>query len=208
VQVFAIARPHQLRSTAVRARREVGRPSCPPAGGRRRREQLRARVLVAWRGAELDRQLAGGMEPQSSLLLAMRAGELTSARGRRRVADGLERTYRRAQPASSLLISATVRPNAPELLNARPVLVAIERRLRSCAPVAARGVAMLQTLLTNGAGPLYQVGDPGELASHLRAAAAALEPRSPVEARCKPTPAGSDPQRPAEPLGANAGSAR
>ena len=40
MQVFAIARPHQIRSTAVRARREVGRPSCPPAGGRRRREQL------------------------------------------------------------------------------------------------------------------------------------------------------------------------
>ena len=206
MQVFASDHPHRITSVAFGAGREVGRAPRLPAGAKRR-GRLRALLLVAWRGAELDRQLAGGMEPQSSLLLALRAGQLTSAHGRRRVADGLERTYRRAQPASSLCFTATVQPNTPELLNARPVLIAIGRRLRSSAPVAARGVAMLQTLLTNGASPLYQVGEPGELASHLRAAAAALEPRASVEAWREPTPAESHPQGRPEPLGANAGPA-
>jgi len=36
---------------------------------------------------------------------------------------------------------------------------------------------MLQARLTNGASPLYQDGESGELARLLRAAAAALEPR-------------------------------
>ena len=67
---------------------------------------------------------------------------------------------------------------------------------------------MIHTLLTNGASPLYQVGHPGELASHLRAAAAALEPSRPMQAWCKPPPAGGDPQLRAEPLTVNAEAAR
>jgi hypothetical protein len=208
VQVFASDHPHRIRSVAFRARREVGPAPRLPGGHQKRRERLRARLLVAWRGAELDRQLARGVEPHSSLLLELRAGKLTSARGRRRLADGLERTYRRAQTASSPRFTATVPPNVPELLDAQPVLITIERRLRSSAPVGARGVAMIHTLLTNGASPLYQVGHPGELASDLRAAAAALEPRRPVEAWCKPPLAGGDPQPRAEPLTVTAGAAR
>jgi hypothetical protein len=52
----------------------------------------------------------------------------------------------------------------------------MQRRLRGAEPVAARGVAMLGELLTEPTSPVYGSNDPGDLASRLRAAAAALEP--------------------------------
>ena len=72
--------------------------------------------------------------------------------------------------------TAAVRPNARELLPAQPTVAAIGQRLRSSAPVGAAGVAILKALLTDGASPLYQDGEPGELVSRLQEAAAALEP--------------------------------
>jgi hypothetical protein len=72
--------------------------------------------------------------------------------------------------------SAAVGPNRRELLAARTVLGALERRLRAPEPVAARGVALLYTLLTDASSALYRPGEPGALGSELRAAAAALEP--------------------------------
>jgi hypothetical protein len=62
------------------------------------------------------------------------------------------------------------------VLAARPVIEALERRLRGPEPVAARGVAMVRELLTEPTSPLYRSNDPGSLGIRLRAAAAALEP--------------------------------
>ena len=56
------------------------------------------------------------------------------------------------------------------------MLATLERRLRAPEPVSAQGIAMLESLLTDGASPLYLPTEPGELGSRLRAAAAALEP--------------------------------
>jgi hypothetical protein len=74
-------------------------------------------------------------------------------------------------------LTAAVQPNVRELLAAQTVLAAIDSRLRSARPVRAAGVAMLQGMLTDAASPLFQPGEPGALASQLRAAAAALDPR-------------------------------
>jgi hypothetical protein len=133
-------------------------------------------LIAAWRSAELDRQLAAGVEPQSSLLLALRARKLIGDRSRKRVADGLGRAHRSALRTTPGF-TAAVQPNARELLTVQAVLAAIDRRLRSTAPVSAAGVAILQALLTDGASALYQECEPGALASQLRAAAAALDPR-------------------------------
>jgi hypothetical protein len=141
-----------------------------------RRWYLRMRLLAAWRGAELDRQLAAGVEPQSSLLLALRARKLISDRSRRRVARGLVRAYRNAQQATPCF-TAAVRPNARELLPAQGLLAAIDRRLRSPAPIRAEGIAIIEVLLTDGASPLYQDVESGTLMRQLQAATAALEPR-------------------------------
>jgi hypothetical protein len=59
---------------------------------------------------------------------------------------------------------------------ARTVIATLNHRLRDVEPVSARGVALLESLLTDGASPLYRPSEPGSLGSRLRAAAAALEP--------------------------------
>ncbi|HET7048210.1 MAG TPA: hypothetical protein VFI54_08090 [Solirubrobacteraceae bacterium] len=55
------------------------------------------------------------------------------------------------------------------------MLATLDRRLRAPEPVTAHGVALLESLLTDGTSPLYHPAEPGALGSHLRAAAAALE---------------------------------
>ena len=72
--------------------------------------------------------------------------------------------------------SAAVRPDRREVIAARTVLATLDRRLRAAEPVSARGVALLESLLTDGTSPLYRPAELGALGSQLRAAAAALEP--------------------------------
>lgn len=137
--------------------------------------RLRLALRVGWHSAELDRRLAAGVSPWSSDELALRARRLISRRGRARLASGLTRAARDAQKGPPGF-SAAARPDAREVLAARTVLDAIARRLGAREPVAPRGVAMLQELLTDGTSPLYRPGEKGALGSLLRAAAVALEP--------------------------------
>jgi hypothetical protein len=141
----------------------------------RYRPRVPARLLAVWRAAELDRQLAAGTAPGASAELALRARVITGPRSRRQVADGLLRARRAARNKVPGL-SAAIRPNADEVLAARVVLSAIDRRLRAPEPVTARGLAMLRMLLTDGASPLYAPRERGALGSQLRAVAAVLEP--------------------------------
>ena len=134
--------------------------------------RLRLRVVAAWQSADLDDQLAAGIEPQTSALFATRAQMLTSRHHRRRIADALSRSRRRAQRPAGF--TAAVRPNAPELLVSEAVLTAIDARLRSADPAAPAGMAILQRLLTDPRSSLYGPALPGILASDLRAASAAL----------------------------------
>jgi hypothetical protein len=159
----SIARRHSRARLRVRGRRR------PPA------QRLRLELTVWWRAAELDRQLAAGASPRTSDALTLRAQRITTRRSRAPLANGLAGALRSAQDNGPHFTSA-VRPNAREVLDARAVLGAIERRLRAPEPVAAQGVAMIRSLLTDGNGLLYRPGGPGELGSRLRAAAAALEP--------------------------------
>jgi hypothetical protein len=71
--------------------------------------------------------------------------------------------------------TAAVPPNRQEVLAARPVIVALGRRIQGANPVTPRGMAMLSELLSEPTSPLYRPDEPGVLASRLRAAAAALE---------------------------------
>jgi hypothetical protein len=94
------------------------------------------------------------------------------------VAAGLTRAADDAV-AGPHAFSAAVRPDAREVVAARVVLATLDRRLRASEPVSARGVALLESLLTDGISPLYRPTEPGALGSRLRAAAAALEPPAP-----------------------------
>jgi hypothetical protein len=140
-----------------------------------RHAELGLHLKAAWHGIALDGKLAAGADPQTSAVLALRARKLTGPRGRKRVADGLAGALRRATDTTPG-ITAAIRPDARELLDARAVLTALERRLRGSEAVTAQGVAMLGGLLTDAGSPLYRPTGRGELASRLRAAAAALEP--------------------------------
>jgi hypothetical protein len=138
-------------------------------------QRVSVELIVRWRAAELDRQLAEGASPDAGVVLAVRAGRITGRRGRMRVAAGLARVRRDAQ-ACRPGFSAAVLPHRGEVLAAQTVLDALERRLRARERVTARGVALLMVLLTDGSSALYRPGEAGALGSELRAAAAALEP--------------------------------
>ena len=144
-----------------------------PGGGWCRRAHLA--LIARWRAGELDRQLAEGASPSASALLAIRCRRLTGRRYRARVAEGLARRVRDAE-ATRRGFSAAIRPDRREVVAARTVLATLDRRLRAPEPVSAQGVAMLESLLTDGVSSLYLPTEPGELGSRLRAAAAALEP--------------------------------
>ena len=157
---------------------DLERVSYPPlslrrGGGRCRR--IRLSLIASWRAGELDRRLAAGESPEASALLAIRSRRLTSRRFRARVAAGLARAVRDAE-ATTRGFSAAIRPDRREVIAARTVLATLDRRLRAPEPVSAQGIALLESLLTDGASPLYRPTEPGALGSQLRAAAAALEP--------------------------------
>jgi hypothetical protein len=143
--------------------------------GQRRWRRIRLALIVGWRAGELDRQLAAGASPGASALLAIRGQRLMSRGHRLRVAAGLARAVRDAD-ATTRGSGAAVRPDRREVIAARTVLGTLDRRLRAPEPVTAHGVALLESLLTDGTSPLYRPAEPGALGSQLRAAAAALEP--------------------------------
>jgi hypothetical protein len=147
--------------------------------------RVRLALIASWRSAELDGQLAAGTSPGASALLAIRAERLITRRYRARVAAGLARAVRDAE-ATTHGFSAAIRTDRREVIAARTVLATLERRLRATEPVSAQGVALLESLLTDGGSPLYRPTEPGALGSQLRAAAAALEP----PARPNPGPVG------------------
>jgi hypothetical protein len=147
--------------------------SLRPGGGPGRR--VHRALIAGWRSAELDRQLAAGVSPRADPLLAIRSRRLTSPRYRARIAAGLARAVRDAE-ATTRGFSAAVRPDSREVIAARTVLATLDRRLRAAEPVSAQGIAMLESLLTDGSSALYRPTEPGALGSRLRAAAAALEP--------------------------------
>ena len=159
--------PRQLRLRARAGRQwRIARHGPPP------------HVVAWWHAATLDRQLAAGVDPQASAVLARRARKLTTRRRRQHVASGLARALRSAQDHRPAF-TAAVQPRAQELIAAQPVLACLGHRLRSAEPVTAQGMVMLGALLTDAASPLYQRTEPGTLASRLRAAAAALTPSDP-----------------------------
>jgi hypothetical protein len=137
--------------------------------------RIRLSAFVRWGAAWLDRELAAGISPQTSEALAIRARRITGQRSRANVASGLIRALFSAEDAAPGFTAAE-QAHHREVLAARAVIAALDRRLCAPEPVAPRGMAMLHVLLTKGTGPLHQPGEPGALGDQLRAAAAALQP--------------------------------
>lgn len=118
----------------------------------------------------LDRQLARGTGPESDLLLAVRAMQLTSAQMREQLA------------ASLGLIAFAGRPrvvparNRTALAEAADSLAELSGAMLAAGPVPARGMAMVTLLLSDGTGPLYRRSRADELVAVIRQAITALTP--------------------------------
>jgi hypothetical protein len=125
-----------------------------PLGLTLRRVRPWARVAARVLAPALDRRLAEGHAPESTVLLAVRAQALVSPGLRRCDARLWGELVKRAS-----LPPAMRSPRAP--LNRKAIGECAARladlRSRLCAPdpVSARGVAMANRLLRDGTGPLY-----------------------------------------------------
>jgi hypothetical protein len=119
----------------------------------------------------LDRDLANGVDPRSSDFHRRRAGELTSARERRRLASGYEHLLSQAQNPPLLSLAPV---NWPGVRASAFRMAKLAERLRIDPDVRVRGVALAEILLTDGTSALHQRDGVSRLPSEVRSALAAL----------------------------------
>lgn len=135
--------------------------------------RLKARRALRALRAAADTDLARRDRPP--LRLAWRVEELVGTKNRLDLAHSVRSLVRDARP--SYLPSASpfnrlvVRAESDQLLAVAARLADLER------PVAARGVVLLERLLTDGSGPLYDRDRVEEFGSTLDTILDALEPR-------------------------------
>ena len=142
------------------------------------------RMMARGLAARLDRQLADGVPPEASAILAARAMFLTSVGFRRALAASLRRILAASSSASP---DAPSRPPATGVARRPYVPLRRDRIAGSAAGLAglagflteqgrvpAQGVAMVSQLLTDGGGPLYRVSSRDDLDAIIERASQAL----------------------------------
>jgi hypothetical protein len=129
--------------------------------------QLAARLV---RGM-LDRALTDGADPAASPLIAARTAQLGRGSTRARIADGLERL---ALSADNPRGRARILPSCAAILGNRSELLELAAMLRGDRPLYARGVAMLNVILTDGTGAAYTDRSGAALTRQLQIARASL----------------------------------
>jgi hypothetical protein len=125
-------------------------------------------------GSSLDEHLADGDQPDAHPLLSARALQLSSWQLRRSIADSW----------LDILIQARQKltPFDPRIPVVRRRVVVADDQIRAVADAlvapltTARGVAMASSLLTDGAGPLYNPGSTTDLRSALGDVLRQLDP--------------------------------
>jgi hypothetical protein len=134
-----------------------------------RRLQPWHRVLARCAAARLDRELAAGTSPESSVILAARAIQLTSMKFRRDLATSVQRILAAAgdSPAAAgdspaIMPSRAAGVSRPRLPLSRAQisqlagpLARLAGSLTTPGPVPVQAVAMASQLLADGTGPLY-----------------------------------------------------
>jgi len=137
-------------------------------------ERVRDRVFARLRARRLDRALAAGTSPATSAPMTIRATALVGTENRRGLAASLGRAAGGGcgRQAAGLRII----PSRSQIAEARPDVERLARRLAGVDPVSARGVALTEGLLSDGAGPLFWAHSPESLRARLREALEALEP--------------------------------
>jgi hypothetical protein len=143
-------------------------------GLRLRRVRLWERVAARLRSATLDRELAAGASPDSSVALAVHAEHLHADAQRSLLARSLRRVGAAPDTATARRLRALLDREA--VRRAQAELEALAARLASSQPLDVRGVARVRTLLSDGTGPLYQENDPARLRRELAATLASMDP--------------------------------
>ena len=116
---------------------------------------LSARLLARLFAARYDRMLAVGVPAPAGSALAVHAARLTSVDEREAIALSLRRSLDDAGNRDARL-SSRVPLNMPNITAARDRIDQVALRLHSPRPVAARGIARLRVLLSDGTGPMYR----------------------------------------------------
>ena len=144
------------------------------------------RLLARCLAPSLDRQLADGVRPEASAVLAARAMVLTSVRYRHGLAASLRRMLaasvspqtRPRLMAASRSAGAARQPHVPlrrdRIAGSASELDELARSLAGQSPVPAQGVAMVSQLLADGGGPLYRAGARDDLDAIIERASQAL----------------------------------
>lgn len=128
---------------------------------------LRTRTYLTRR--RLERQLAEGVDQDTSAALRLRANQLRSNEERARIADRLRLVLNEAHAPARLHL--VLRPHRAEIRARAPELRDLIERLRSSLPVTPRGAAMSARLVTRGESPF----DPNRRVTVGRAVHAARE---------------------------------
>jgi hypothetical protein len=142
---------------------------------RLRRNRRWSRALARLLAAGLDRQLASGRSPESSRFLAARAHVLVSPAMRRELAADLANVIAQAgRPA--VMRNPRVPINRSSILACEPEIRETITALLTQSPAPARGAAMVNRLLSDGSGPLYNRRRAEQLSIALAEARAVLDP--------------------------------
>jgi len=138
------------------------------------RRRLLDRVLARLFGPTLDRRLAAGDPPESARTLAARASYLTSTPARAALARDWELLLFEANHVHPHPAKVPFRRN--RVRRAETEVSALVGRLIAPAPVAARGIAAAQLLLTDSTGPVYSRLSTEGLQDRLQQVIAWLDP--------------------------------
>jgi hypothetical protein len=147
----------------------------PPKRRLRGTHRPLAWLLAHLRSVWLDNQLASGASPWQSPTRAARALQLTGDRQRRTLARSLERLAEDADRPAPPFRGAVITPCRQQVREALPLILALASRLRRPEPVAARGVARLNELVSDGTGPCYLRSHPQTLTLALETVMAWLD---------------------------------
>jgi hypothetical protein len=145
--------------------------------GLRVQEATFADHLASWvRPGRLDSELAAGESPESRSALATRATVLVRPHHRRLLAKSLTRVLSDAARPGRSIRGSRVSVARRNVLGAAGQLRELIERLLQPAPLPSRGLAALELLLTDGAGPIYNPNSNEDLRAAVGAVLDALEP--------------------------------
>lgn len=133
------------------------------------------RVLAHLSSLSLDAQLAAGEPTATHRLRAVRAAMLATPAKRRQLALGWEAVVR-PDPSTPFMRPSVVEVRRSQVLAALDEIHELVTALRTTRPVAARGVAVANLLLTDGTGPLYNAASPRNVRDEVRDALHHLNP--------------------------------